>query len=229
MKKSTLSAAIVALAMIGCSESGLDNSVASTSDVKNEQILQNANNTLLLAKSGDESCVDAKGGFGEDNAVALCGGYRAFFNSTKFRNSDGGYSMGSNVIVYRENSTGGVDLNNVVKADLIGITVCGTNCRLSGNDVVCDELKGPFRISRVGANKAQRVTEYRCGVMYDGDGHGMGLYGNRIGVVSTYAVIVDAGTNHSKTLMATTANGFFGNDEVASRLYWKYIHNYPND
>ncbi|MDY6330209.1 MAG: hypothetical protein SPL52_01755 [Fibrobacter sp.] len=223
MKKITLSAAIMALAMMGCSDAGLDNSVASTSEVKNTQ------DQTFLAKSGDESCVDATGGFGIDDAAASCGGYRAWISSTKDRMSGGGYAVRSHAAVYRETGTGGIDYSTVVKADIIGITVCGTNCRLSGNDVVCDELKGPFRISRVGANKAQRVTEYSCGVMYDGDGHGMGVYGNRVGVVSTYAVIVDAGTNHSKTLMATTANGFFGNDEVASRLYWKYIHNYPNN
>ena len=37
MKKITLSAAIMALAMMGCSDAGLDNSVASTNEVKNEQ------------------------------------------------------------------------------------------------------------------------------------------------------------------------------------------------
>lgn len=37
MKKITLSAAIMALAMMGCSDVGLDNSVASTNDVKQEK------------------------------------------------------------------------------------------------------------------------------------------------------------------------------------------------
>lgn len=41
MKKITLSAAVVALAMMGCSDAGLDNSVASTSEVKSEQVQQN--------------------------------------------------------------------------------------------------------------------------------------------------------------------------------------------
>lgn len=41
MKKSTLSAAILAFAMMGCSESGLDNSVASTtSDAQKEKIIE---------------------------------------------------------------------------------------------------------------------------------------------------------------------------------------------
>ena len=48
MKKITLSAAVLALAMMGCSDAGLDNSVASTNDVKNE-----SQNAALLAKSGD--------------------------------------------------------------------------------------------------------------------------------------------------------------------------------
>ena len=48
MKKITLSAAVLALAMMGCSDAGLDNSVASTNEVKN--VSQNA---ALLAKSGN--------------------------------------------------------------------------------------------------------------------------------------------------------------------------------
>ncbi len=45
MKKITLSAAIMALAMMGCSDVGLDNSVASasTSELKSDQVLQNEN------------------------------------------------------------------------------------------------------------------------------------------------------------------------------------------
>ena len=37
MKKVTLSAAILAVAMMGCSDMGVDNSVASTNEVKSEQ------------------------------------------------------------------------------------------------------------------------------------------------------------------------------------------------
>ena len=48
MKKVTISAAVLALAMMGCSDAGLDNSVASTNEVKNE-----SQNAALLAKSGD--------------------------------------------------------------------------------------------------------------------------------------------------------------------------------
>jgi hypothetical protein len=51
MKKITLSAAIVALAMMGCSDAGLDNSVASTSEIKSEQVQSSANEPLVLAKS----------------------------------------------------------------------------------------------------------------------------------------------------------------------------------
>ena len=46
MKKITLSAAILALAMMGCSDAGLDNSVASTNEVKKE-----AQNQNFLAKN----------------------------------------------------------------------------------------------------------------------------------------------------------------------------------
>ena len=52
MKKITLSAAIVALAMMGCSDAGLDNSVASTSEINSEQIQSSANEPLVLAKLG---------------------------------------------------------------------------------------------------------------------------------------------------------------------------------
>ena len=54
MKKITLSAAIVALAMMGCSDAGLDNSVASTSEINSEQIQSSANEPLVLAKIGSK-------------------------------------------------------------------------------------------------------------------------------------------------------------------------------
>jgi len=50
MKKITLSAAIMALAMMGCSDAGLDNSVASTSEIKSEQVQSSANEPLVLAR-----------------------------------------------------------------------------------------------------------------------------------------------------------------------------------
>ena len=55
MKKITLSAAILALTMMGCSDTGLDNTVASasTSDVQNEQIKKNTEFPLVLKKVAD--------------------------------------------------------------------------------------------------------------------------------------------------------------------------------
>ena len=50
MKKITLSAAILASAMMGCSESGLDNSVASTSEVTDVQNLYSADFVPVLKK-----------------------------------------------------------------------------------------------------------------------------------------------------------------------------------
>ena len=55
MKKVTLSAVIMALVMMGCSESGEDNSMASmtASDVRNEQIQKNADFPFVLKKVSD--------------------------------------------------------------------------------------------------------------------------------------------------------------------------------
>jgi len=47
MKKVTLSAAILALSMMGCSDVGLDNSVASTNEVKSEQKASNSFSALM--------------------------------------------------------------------------------------------------------------------------------------------------------------------------------------
>ena len=58
MKKIALSAAIMALAMMGCSDAGLDNSVASTSEINSEQIQSSANEPLVLARSGVVSYAD---------------------------------------------------------------------------------------------------------------------------------------------------------------------------
>lgn len=59
MKKIALSAAVMALTMMGCSESGLDNSVASTSEVNDSRILP----YFIFAKNGarlDENGAEKK-------------------------------------------------------------------------------------------------------------------------------------------------------------------------
>lgn len=59
MKKIALSAAVMALTMMGCSESGLDNSVASTSEVNDSSILP----YFIFAKNGarlDENGAEKK-------------------------------------------------------------------------------------------------------------------------------------------------------------------------
>ena len=59
MKKITLSAAILALAMMGCSDTGVDNSVASTSEVNDSSVLP----YFVFAKNGarlDENGVEKK-------------------------------------------------------------------------------------------------------------------------------------------------------------------------
>ena len=52
MKKVTLSATILALSMMGCSDAGLDNSVASTNEVKAEPTQESSYGDNFLAKSG---------------------------------------------------------------------------------------------------------------------------------------------------------------------------------
>ena len=53
MKKVTLSAAVLALSMMGCSDVGLDNSVASTNEVKNEPAQESSYGANFLAKTDD--------------------------------------------------------------------------------------------------------------------------------------------------------------------------------
>lgn len=218
MKKLTILATLLPLAMMmGCSESGMSNSVEPSTTSESSKP-QDSDKLIVLSKSGDNGCFVANGTY-DDNVMGLeCGGYRAIFQAYRIYDH-GGYYVGGSATVGKITQGGGMDYPNT-KGDFTIITVCGANCRLSGNDVVCDEVRGPYRSIRQNVAGWERT----CGTMFDGDGHGIGLYGNRISVVSNMAVVVDNGTNHSKTLTATVAAGFFGNTEVAARMAKKYIY-----
>ena len=111
MKKSTLSAAILAMTMMGCSDVGLDNSVASTSNAQNKLDLSffneptefkdvaSSENALVLRKSGDE----LSGGVTvyDDNNK-----YRIDISSYVFDKTHGNVSGGSVLILARQTAPG---------------------------------------------------------------------------------------------------------------------------
>lgn len=217
MKKVTLGAVVWALAMMGCSESGMDNSVTSANEVKSENIMP------FLAKSGQETCVnpyDAANPFGREQSAVSCGGYRAFFSSMKDRWEDENYWVRTNVGVYEEDENGKVNIKKKAIADFVAITVCGVNCRVVGDDVECDKVSGPHK--RVWSN--DWTVTFTCDILQDVFGYGRG----RVGIITTLAAIVNNGTNNSKTLMATTTTGF-SSEDVASKMYWKYMNNYSGN
>ncbi len=207
MKKIALSAAVLSLTMMGCSDMGLDNSVSSTTGGVQKE--SNVENIQFLSKSSDNGGFIAGGGFTTNSIVLNSGEYRASFGSYKMKTDNGSYfygpfyTGGSLQIFNVKNNT--VSMDQV--ADMISITVCGKNCHLNGDDVKCDAVWETGKVTQFNVNK----MDNQCGV----------LDGPFIGTVSTSAIIVNNGTDHSHTLMATTTVGF--TEEVAAKMYKKYI------
>ena len=228
MKKIALSAAILAFAMMGCSESGMDNSIASasTSDAQNEQISKNTEFPFVLKKiAAPVTC-----GTGMDRGSCEITyyhpydglNYKYWLSSSVHRDRDVAGSIGVVVTDYHGN------LVNNSKADflhIITVGVCG--CRIVGNQLKCEdhidqkffEANAIFTMNNGFYSRTNRTEKQlsQCDA-------------NRIGTVSTYAAVFNAGTSTELVLAGNTFEGpMFNNMSDASarnlaiRVMQKYI------
>jgi len=228
MKKITLSAAVLALTMVGCSESGLDNSVASTSasDVQNGQISKNTEFPFVLKKAS------APVGCGTGMDWQSCEStyyhpydglrYTVMFSSGVRRDRE----ADANLIVAVRDAN-----NNIVndsKADfvhIITVAVCG--CRIIGNQLKCEDY---YKSRYLPDANVVFTTNHGTYVKTNVTEPLSQCAADRIGTVSTFAAVYNAGSPAELVLAGNTFEGpmFFNMSDasaknLATRVMQKYI------
>ena len=205
MKKITLSAAILALTMMGCSDVGLDNSVASTSEVTDVQNLYSADFVPALKKQSATFICDNFGAYCADHPEVGGKKYRFMIGSTV----SGNYGSGSIWIGSITNS------NLSVKADMLHIyTVCVRDCDNLG---FCSEHSGVMEYHHsktflpANGNYIQ-MHDLQCNVKGNG----------QVGTVSNYAAVLNAGKSDEIVMMGSTYSGL-DNEYQALRVYQNYL------
>ena len=227
MKKVTLSAVIMALVMMGCSESGEDNSMASmtASDVRNEQIQKNADFPFVLKKVSDPvGC-----GNGMTRLSCLTTYYHGseHLSYTFWIYSNGLAGFGAAVLTMDISLKDSQGILHHPKADfvhMIAVNTCG--CRIVGNQLKCKGYNTQrsdktnfdfFKDGKVTTNDLILDKPSECSA-------------DSVGVVANYAVVFNAGKPTELVLAGNTFDGhMFDNmsDEnarnLAIRVYQKYI------
>ena len=209
-KKVTLSAAVLALSMMGCSDVGLDNSVASTNEVKKEAQGQN-----FLAKLQPEplapSDVDPHSGYRVYDYTKT-EGIKVHVHSRPDDYSWKGRGLGTFWV-----EKGDVpDVSNV-------LVLAVANCHWVGTSVTCDQHKANYMSCVKGA-----PYNTLCGKNVPNDmnvstaelGGNISRYAT--GVMASYGSIWNVGTANENIFSATTYGGALP-DEMAYAVYMKYL------
>ena len=207
MKKITLSAAIVALAMMGCSDAGLDNTVASTSEVENEQVLQTSNEVPVLKKYVENAPLSP--GYYDNNF----NGYEKYFYS----------QYGEDFIVEMQTRVDGLkgvgtyhvnwSLNSPDAIHIVTVAVAG--CSVDGGTVECSSHKS--KVSHI--FKRRKLEHYTAELP--------SVYRGQIGVVSAYAASWNIGRWNEVVLNSSTYNGL--DYTTAFLVYQKFVIDAFND
>lgn len=212
MKKITLSAAIVALAMMGCSESGLDNSVASTSEVTDVQNLYSADfvpvlkkyNSTLTCSDFSELCIESTP---ESNHHS-----NMIWISSHVSGRTGSGKIW--ITKWKNPNNGAKSLNQYV--DMLHVyTVCVRDCDANGNCLEHSniaEYHNPKQFLAMTSDNKIQWHEVQCNVKGNG----------RVGTVSNYAAVLNAGTPDELVMMGSTYSGL-DNEYQALRVYQNYL------
>lgn len=196
MKKVTISAAVLALALMGCSDAGLDNSVASTNEVNNE--------SSFLAKGGDAPVnASLTPGFWHGNN----NGYEQYnYSAWNIRVEMQSHAVG-------RHGVGEYHVMNGPTPDVIHVvTSAVAGCHVYSGEIYCNYDKSKVSHS-FGSNQAVAVTADLSGVNT-----------SDITVVTAFAAVWNLGTPQEIVLTAATYNGIGPltlND--AQKVYEKYV------
>ena len=196
MKKVTLSAAILALAMMGCSDAGLDNSVASVNEVKNEQ------DHSFLAKLTPEPI--SSGEVGLEHS-----GYKRYVYpgdgiAVRVHSRPDDYTWKS-----RGRATIWVESSVATDAATI-VTVAVAGCSMANNgDVTCAHHRANWDVKT--ATRGFDVFTAELPVPYI-----------QVGVLAAYGAVWNLGKRNQNEFNATTYGGNLP-DNMAYSIYEKYI------
>lgn len=202
MKKIALSAGIMALMMMmGCSDAGLDNTVASTSEAQDEQVLQTSDKVPVLKRY-------------VENAPLSPGYFRKNYNGYEvYRYSQYGedYVVEMQTLVDGLKGVGVYHVKFSLNApDAIHIvTVAVAGCSVNGNNVECSYHK-----SKVSHNYGKRKLEHYTAELPS-------VYRGQIGVVSAYAAAWNINRWNEVILNSSTYNGL--DYTTAFLVYQKYV------
>ncbi len=187
MKKITLSAAILALTIMGCSD-GLDNSVASASEVKDEQVQSLDEKTIALFKT-TETC---DGKEGSCLSIQTIGSHKyGMYFKTGVDQMNQGYSQAS---VWRDNDAWvRADFAHIVSACVQGCDDYG-NCQHSV--LKTESRPNVYFVNFLKVGVYTPGIEARCNSLSSEDG--------KISVVSVYSVVFNAGKYDEVILMGST-------------------------
>lgn len=205
MKKITLSATVLALTMMGCSDSGLDNSVASTSEVKSDQVLPLDGNPFALAKA----TLSCDGLSSACAYVETVGSHR--YGMQMFSDVDVDNRGFGKINVWKDNE-------RIVTADHIQIiSACVQGCDAYGN---CPYNKLAVKAeSNVSFVNPIVVQSYSLGQYAKCES--MSVNHGNVGVVSVYAIVLDAGKSTEVILNGATRKNL--SYDQALLVYQKYI------
>ena len=222
MKKITLSAAIVALAMMGCSDAGLDNSVASTNEVKSEQ------NPNFLAKKGDR-WPDIQSPFVYQHEFIPVGSngilYIPYGNLGIEFDVETHFIPNSNNTSYnaigKVHAFGGYSFRN---PDLIRVmTLPLYNCRMNPN-AYCDHAGYyPNGTNLLNYNELSWVD--KIDVITKQDSKVKFKYSSLMNAITYYLAVWNKGQTNQVILAGTIFNGeqFKANHDLAQKAYHMYF------
>lgn len=204
MKKVTLSAAVLALAMMGCSDAGLDNSVASTNDAKSVQNASNAVAALMKASDNEEDFL-----IHYEYRTSHYGVNFAFYGSSEVEESIDNRGIGEFRIYTSNNS----------KIDVInGITLNVADCRLDGQSAKCKYVIWNadrwFNVPS-GATVTNRTDNTLHFIDRD-----------RITTISTFAGVWNMGRSNEVIMSGSTYDGYLertNNKYLAMLVAQKYL------
>ncbi len=229
MKKIALSAAILAMTMMGCSDTGLDNTIASasTSDVQNEQIKKNTEFPLVLKKVADPvTC-----GTGMERPTCYTEYYHGaeglLYTFIIHSNVESRFGSSTTLMDVELRDTQRKNLF-VPKADfvhMIAVATCG--CRIVGNQLKCkDHRDHQHHASNVNFMQPNGLSN----TQWNDIDKPKNCSADSVSVVATYAAVFNAGTPAELVLAGNTFDGpMFDNMSVgnarnlAIRVMQKYI------
>lgn len=211
MKKITLSAAIVALAMMGCSDAGLDNSVASTSEVNNEQTKVLTNEPLVLAKLQPNPLENGTQGLKE------------YFYKINGKQTHIIVHATTDYIYGQNRGAGIFALDYGEIPDVVNVyTVAGIGCHFDYDqnhqpiDAHCDHVRAHFE------------EGYKNNVMYPSNDvksftADLDAPQSEIFVVAAYSAIWNNGKPNQEVFTTATYGGAFWSSSMAFYIYNNYL------